>query len=152
MVRRDEHSNPGEKQFRFFIRLPYVLKTKRGCPTCYSHRFLLSSAFFSSNAFHVAKLCGKAIFKPCHRSLRNSARLDWWSCDRSARDHKKWISRFELKYGQCRGNSVIQIRCNSVSCSELSRRDDIARGEALQSIARRVTQLYVLRFLVSGNR
>lgn len=74
------HSNPGGKQFRFFIRLPYVLTTKREWPPA---RDAISSestqpAFAPFYLFHSifslpalrATMISSAIFKPCLQSLR----------------------------------------------------------------------------------
>lgn len=66
------------------------------------------------------------------------------------RDRKKWILRFKPKCGQhLRGNSVIQIRCNSLSGNELRRRGDIT---ALYGLSVRYHSFYQLRALGSARK
>lgn len=90
------HSNPGGKQFWFFIRLPYVLTTKREWPPArdaisresaqpaFAPFYLFQSIFslpwrFARQRYPRQFL--NRVFK-AYVALRNTARLDWWNRDR----------------------------------------------------------------------
>jgi len=120
--------------------VPCVLFSSRSLPIFFHLLF--------SKMLRVARLRGKAIFKPCYRSLCNSARLDWRNCNHSARNRKKQILRFQPKYDQCRGNNSDKIQLFlSEERRYCDRRDSLVYRS---NIAHHESQLRVLEFL--GNR
>lgn len=104
-----------------------------------SERPVLSSSFFVVHRLFFSLTMPRTVeflqflnrVPKAYEAVRNTAKLDWQSCNRPVRDCKKWILRFEPKYGQRRGNSIIQIRCNLVSYSKPSKSDDIVARESL---------------------
>lgn len=79
------HSNPGGKQFWFFIRLPYVLTMKREWPSAldaiYSESAQLAFSSFYLFLFHLfspgvfcATTVSSAIFTPCLQNLHSTSK------------------------------------------------------------------------------
>jgi len=123
--KRRAHSNPGRKQFRFFIRLSYVLK--RGCPAYYSHPvlFLFSSIFFFQRCFAWQDSVAKQFL---NRVTEAYVIAQDWIGGIAIIPRETAKNRFcAFSQSMTSVEEIIQIRYNSF----LVRRDDIAIGETL---------------------